>query len=176
MEISLKNLADPKKRLLIGILVIVIGAVCLCGQGLYSGVTRESCVAVEATYDSFRYPASSKDKTTTRQPYLSFSDYDSELSIHPSCVTYEMEKDLQDLPSGTKMKFLIDEETRTIYELEVAGKMWLDFDTAREKINTNMKIIDYIGYAALPLGVICFVSGLIGIALKKRKTSPDTGL
>ena len=167
MEFSLdfKSFAEPKKRLVIGILFVVLGAVCIFGQGWYSGVTRENCIQVEAIFEDCKYH-SIDDGIDNNNIFLVFEDYGSDLDIHPSYADDRLTQRLFDLPSGTKMKLLVNEKTNEIYELEVSDELWLDFDTAKQKIDKNLTIVKYVGFVFLPIGAICVITAIIGL-LKK---------
>lgn len=64
------------------------------------------------------------------------------------------------------MKLLVNEKTNEIYELEVSDELWLDFDTAKQKIDKNLTIVKYVGFVFLPIGAICVITAIIGL-LKK---------
>lgn len=167
MEISLdlKSFADPKKRLVLGILLLALGAVCILGQDWYSGVTRENCIQVEAVFEDCKYH-SIDDGADVNDIYLVFEDYGSNLDIHSSCADDRLTQRLFDLQSGTKMKLLVNETTNEIYELEVDGELWLDFDRAKEKIDKNVTIVKYVGFAFLPIGAVCLITGVIALIWK----------
>ena len=171
LSFDAKSIADPKKRLVMGILFLILGVVSIFGQDWYSGVTRESCTQVEAVFKDCKY-YSHDGGINTNNIYLTFEDYASNLDIHPSCADDRLTQRLYDLPSGTKMKLLINENTNNIYELEVAGDIWLDFDTAKEKIDKNVTIVKYVGFVLFPLGIICLITAVIALlwkAIVRRK-------
>lgn len=165
LSFDLKSLADPKKRLVIGILFLVLGAVSILGQDWYSGVTRENCIQVEAVFEDCKYH-SIEEGIDVNNIYLVFEDYGSNLDIHSSCADDRLTQKLFDLKSGTKMKLLVNEKTNEIYELEVEGELWLDFGTAKEKIDKNVTIVKYVGFVALPIGAICFITAVIDLLWK----------
>ena len=164
MEFSLdfKSFAEPKKRLVLGILLLALGAVCILGQDWYSGVTRENCIQVETVFEECKYH-SIEEGIDTNNIYLVFEDYGSNLDIHSSCADDRLTQKLFDLKSGTKMKLLVNETTNEIYELEVDGELWLDFDTSKEKIDKNVTIVKYVGFVVLPIGAICIITAVIAL-------------
>jgi len=164
-SLDLKSIAEPKKRLVLGLLFLVLGAVCVFGQDWYSGVTRESCKYVEAVFEECKFHTLDEGKNN-HDIYLVFEDYGSNLDIHSSCADDQLTQRLFDLPSGTKMNLLVNEKTNEIYELEVEGDIWLDFDTAKEKIDKNVMIVKYAGFVALPIGAICFITAVFALVWK----------
>ena len=165
LSFDLRSLANPKKRLVMGILFLVLGAVCVLGQDWYSGVTRENSTQVEAVFEDCKYHSQDRG-INTNDIYLVFEDYGSNLDIHPSCADDQLTQRLFDLPSGTKMKLLVNETTNEIYELEVAGDIWLDFDTAKQKIDKNVTIVKYVGFVFLPIGAVCLITVVIALIWK----------
>ena len=164
-SLDLKSFAEPKKRLVIGILLFALGAVCILGQDWYAGVTKESCKQVEAVFKDCKYH-SVEEGRDVNDIYLVFEDYGTNLDVHPSCADERLTQRLFDLQPGAKMKLLANEKTGEIYELEVEGDIWLDFDTAKEKIDNNVMIVKYAGFAALSIGGIFFITALIALIRK----------
>ena len=173
ISIDLSSLLEPKKRLLIGILLIVLGAMAM-GRDANSGVTREDCIQVEAIFKDCKYYASSNKGMDSNDIYLVFKDYTSNLDIHSSCADDRLTQRLFDLESGTKMRLLVNQKNLTVFELEVEGDIWLDFDTAKEKIEKNLSIVRYVGKGLGVAGIICFITAIFSLlrdVLKHKKNS-----
>jgi len=157
-----RSLMDPKKRLLLGILLLVIGVACVLGHTWNAGVSRDNCITVEAIFDDCKY-RTIDEATDSNSIYLTFQDYSSNLDIHPSCANDMLTQDLMELRAGTKMQLVVNEETRHIYELKVAGETWLSFEEAMEKIGRNMILVKNLGYAALAAGAICLLTAIVSL-------------
>lgn len=173
-SIDLSSILEPKKRLLMGILFIVFGVIAVWGKDGNSGVTREDCIRVEAVFKDCRYYASGGDGIDTNDIYLVFEDYNSNLYLHSSCANDRLTQRLFDLKAGAKMRLLVNERTNTVYELEVEGDTWLDFDTAKEKIENNLNILGHVGKVLFVAGIICFITALFSLirdVLKRNKNS-----
>lgn len=174
MEFSfdVKSLTDPKKRLLLGILLLAVGVFCMIGPGRSSGVTREDCVTLMVTFDDCKYHSGDKG-LDSNSIYLTFRDYSDHLDIHPSCADDKLTQDLMELRSGTKMQIVVSEETRHIYELSVDGEKWLNFDEAIKKIDKNMVMLKYFGYVAMAAGALFGLTGILPLLFEvlKRKES-----
>jgi len=164
-ELSGENLKNPKRRFAIGILICIISILAIFAPKLYSGATRETCVTVEAVFDKCKINSSSDQN----KYYLKFEDITDTYNIHPSCEDKELMNDLFNLKSGAKMKLLVYEKTGNIYELEVNGEKWLDFEYAKKKIDNNIKYVSYVGYACCAVGVICVVSSLFALIFRRKK-------
>lgn len=162
MEFSFdfNSLREPKKRLLLSILLLAIGAFCMVGLDWNDGVTRDNCVTLEVTFDDCKYH-SIDDAIDSNSIYLTFQDYSTNLDIHASCANDRLTQDLMELRSGTKMKLVVNEDTRHIYELSVDGETWLAFDDAIKKISNNMVFGKYIGYAAMAAGALCLLTVIV---------------
>ena len=158
---GLRDLLDPMKRLIMGVLLIALGIFCMIGKNWYQGMERSDCAVVEATFDDCKYHSDSDGGIDVNSVYLTFDDYGSDLDIHTSCAGDELIERLMDLKSGAKMKLLVHEKTKIIYELKVNGETWLDFDDARASIEKNNNIITIVGYIMLGLGVIFAISAII---------------
>ena len=157
---GLRDLADPMKRLVMGILLLALGVFCQIGKDWYQGVDRSTCTEVEATFDDCKY-RSIDGAVDANSIYLTFEDYSRDVDIHSSCADDELTQRLMELKSGTKMKLLVHEKTNLAYELKVNGEIWLDFDDARVSIEKNNNIITIVGYIMLGLGVIFAISAII---------------
>jgi len=170
MEFSFdfKSLKSPKKRLLLGVLLLAIGIVCASTHTWNSQVTREKCVWVEATFKSCKFH-SLDNAIDANSIFLTFTDYANNLDIHSSCANDRLTQDLMELESGTDMRLLVNEENYFIYELEVAGETWLSFDEAIEKIEKNMIIVMYTGYVLLAFGAILFLSAIVSFIKEPGK-------
>ena len=170
MELSfdLKSLKSPRRRLLLAILLLVIGIVCISRHTWNSQVTREKCVWVEATYKECKFH-SLDSATDANSIYLTFTDYASNLDIHSSCADDRLTQALMELDSGTKMRLLVNEENRFIYELEVGGDIWLSFEEVMKKIEKNMTIVMYVGYALLAIGSVLFLTSIYSLVKEPRK-------
>lgn len=179
MEFSfdLQTLKEPKKMLLLGILLLVIGAFMFVGLDWNDGVRRDNCVVLEVTFDDCKYH-SLDDSVDSNSIYLTFQDYSTNLDIHPSCADDKLTQDLMELRSGTKMKLVASEETLHIYELSVEGETWLAFDDAMRKISNNMVLGKYIGYVAMTVGAVFVLTGIVSslwVAIKRRKLDNRSG-
>ncbi len=163
----LRDLADSKKRFVMGVLLIALGLFCMIGKDWYQRVERTDCTVVEATFDDCKY-RSNHDGIDVKSVYLTFVDYSSDFDIHTSCAEKEFIQRLMNLKSGTKMKLLAHEKTGIIYELKVNGETWLDFDDARSSIEKNNNTITIVGYIMLGLGAIFAISAIIPCALRKN--------
>lgn len=173
MEFSFdfNSLKEPKKRLLLGIILLAFGIACLAGKEWSANETRDKCVAVEATFDECKYRSGAKG-TDLNSIYLTFTDYDDDLDIHSSCTGDGLIQDLMDLKSGTKMQLMVNEETRYIYDLKVLGETWLSIDDSVQKIGENMLILRYIGYVLLVAGglfVLSFIVPLVWTKINKKQ-------
>ncbi len=158
---GLRDLLDPMKRLIMGVLLIALGIFCMIGRNWYQGMERSDCAVVEATFDDCKYRSDGDGGIDVNSVYLTFDDYSSDLDIHTSCADNELIERLMDLKSGAKMKLLVHEKTGIIYELKVNGETWLDFDDARSSIEKNNNIITIVGYIMLGLGVVFAISAII---------------
>ena len=173
MEFSFdfNSLKEPKKRLLLGIILLAFGIVCLAGKEWSATEARDKCVAVEATFDECKYRSGAKG-TDLKSIYLTFTDYDDDLDIHSSCTGDGLIQDLMDLKSGTKMQLMVNEETRYIYDLKVLGETWLSIDDSVQKIGENMLILRNIGYVLLVAGglfVLSFIVPLVWTKINKKQ-------
>ena len=173
MELSydLQCLKEPKKMLGLGILLLAIGAFMFVGLDWNDGVTRENCVMMELTLDDCKYRSGDKG-LDSNSIYLTFRDYSDHLDIHSSCADDKLTQDLMELRSGTKMKLVVSEETRHIYEISVDGETWLTFEDAIKKINNNMEFGKYIGCVTLAVGTVFVLTVLVSVlwsAFKKKK-------
>lgn len=155
MEFSFdfQSLKEPKKLLFLGILLLAIGAFMFVGLDWNDGVTRENCITLEATLEDCKYRSGDKG-LDSNSIYLTFRDYSDHLDIHSSCANDKLTQDLMALRSGTKMRLVVSEETRCIYEISVNGETWLTFEDAIKKINNNMEFGKCIGYVALAMGAV----------------------
>ena len=162
-----KDLANPKKRLLLGILLIVLGVFCMMAKGWYIDVAREDCTSVEAIFDDCKY-RSGNHGIEVNSIYLTF-DYSSDLDIHPSCASNELTEKLMNLKSGTKMELIVYEKTLTVYEIKVADKIWLAFDDACKKIENNYSIIRYVAYGFLAVGVVFVITFIVSMCFFEKK-------
>ena len=169
MEFSfdLKSLKSPKKRLLLGVLLLVIGIICALGHTWNSQVTRDNCIMLEATFQECKFHTidSAIDSNSI---YLTFTDYSSNLDIHSSCADDRLTQALMELEAGTRMRLLVNEENYFIYELEVVGETWLSFDEAITKIEKNMTIVMYAGYALLAMGSVLFLTAIYSLVKEPR--------
>ncbi|MBQ8847039.1 MAG: hypothetical protein IJ006_07830 [Lachnospiraceae bacterium] len=122
MEFSFdfQSLKEPKKLLFLGILLLAIGAFMFVGLDWNDGVTRENCITLEATLEDCKYRSGDKG-LDSNSIYLTFRDYSDHLDIHSSCANDKLTQDLMALRSGTKMRLVVSEETRCIYEISVNG-------------------------------------------------------
>ncbi|MBQ8798840.1 MAG: hypothetical protein IJZ55_04670 [Lachnospiraceae bacterium] len=175
MEFSFdfRSLKDPKKRLLLGVLLLAVGIFCMVGLDWNSDVTRENCVEMVVTFDDCKYH-SVDGGWDSNSIYLTFQDYSDNLDIHSSCANDRLTQDLMELKSGTKMRIVMNEETRHIYELEVDGSTWLGFEDAINKIEKNMVALEYLGYAALAAGALVFTVTVISLAFEAIKKKIDS--
>lgn len=173
MEIpmDLKSMANPVHRLIVGILFAVLGILCVTGQDMYSGITRESCTQVTAVFKDCKYRSTQSDHISNNI-YLIFEDYD-DLDIHSSCAGDELIQKLFDLEKGAVMEMLITD--KNIYELKVNGETWLDFNTAKASMEGNLRALKYVGYVFIPFGALCAVTAVIHFivraAVKTKKKS-----
>ncbi len=170
MEFSLdkQTFADPKKRLLIGVLMIIICIVFFKIGVLQMGVSREECLQVEATLDECKSRSSQTDQGGFTY-YLTFEDHDREYTIHSSCDRGDLIDKLLALRSGAEIGLLVDEPTGIIYELEVNGELWLSFDDAKKQIEQNMKIGSYIVYVCMAVGAVCIISAGVSFVMGRKK-------
>lgn len=157
-----ESLKDPRKRFLLGILLLAIGVACVLGHTWNAGVARENCIMVEATFDDCKYH-SIDGGMDAKSIYLTFQDYPMNLDIHSSCANDRLTQTLMELKSGTKMQLVVNERTRHIYELKVAGETWLSFEEAVEKIGNNMILVKNIGYVALTAGAIFLLTVIVSL-------------
>ena len=164
MELSydLQCLKEPKKMLGLGILLLAIGAFMFVGLDWNDGVTRENCVTMELTLDDCKYRSGDKG-LDSNSIYLTFRDYSDNLDIHSSCANDELTEALMKLRSGTKMRLVVSEETRCIYEISVNGETWLTFEDAIKKINNNMEFGRCIGYVSLAVGAVFTLTVLVSL-------------
>ena len=164
MEFSFdfQSLKEPKKLLFLGILLLAIGAFLFVGLGWNDGVTRENCITLEATLEDCKYRSGDKG-LDSNSIYLTFRDYSDDLDIHSSCANDKLTQDLMKLRSGTKLRIVMSEETRYIYEISVGGETWLTFEDAIEKINNNMEFGKCIGYVALAVGAVFTLTVLVSL-------------
>ena len=164
MEFSFdfRSLMDPKKRLFLGLLLLVIGIGCVLANTQDTKVTRDNCVTMDVTFDDCKF-RSLDESIDSNSIYLTFKDYTTDLDIHPSCANDRLTEDLMDLRSGTKMQIVVNEDTRRIYELKVAGETWLSFDEAIEKIDNNMNLLDKVSYAILIAGALCLLTVVVSV-------------
>ncbi len=169
---DIKDLANPKKRLLLGLLLIVLAVFCIIGKNWYVSVDREDCTSVEAIFDDCKY-RSGNHGIEVNSIYLTFDDYGSDLDIHPSCASNELTEQLMNLKSGTKMELMVYEKTLTVYEIKVADKIWLAFDDACKKIENNYSIIRYVAYVFLVAGIVLLISCIVSLFLNTEKESID---
>lgn len=174
MEFSLdkQTIADPKKRFLFGVLMVVICIGCYFVANSFFGVTRESCLQVDATFDQCKSRSSQTSQGSITY-YLTFEDHDNEYTIHPSCEEGHLIEDLLDLRSGAAVRLLIDESSQTIYELEVNGKLWLAFDDAKKQIEANIQLGLYIIYVCFAVGAVCIISSIISFLFFKKKKQQE---
>ena len=168
---GLRDLADPKKRMIMGVLLIALGLFCMIGKNWYQGMERTDCVEVEATFDECKYRSDADGGIDVNSIYLTFDDYGSDLDIHSSCTKGKLTERLMNLKSGTKMKLLVHEKTGIIYELKVDGETWLDFDDARNSIEKNNNIITIVGYIMLGLGAVFTISAIIPFVFRKKTSN-----
>lgn len=170
MEFSFdfKSLKSPKRRLLLGILLLVVGIICVSRHTWNFQVTRENCALIEATYKECKFH-SLDSATDANSIYLTFTDYVSNLDIHSSCADDRLTQALMDLESGTKMRLLANEANHFIYELEVGGDTWLSFEEAITKIEKNMTIVMYAGYALLAMGSVLFLTAIYSLVKEPRR-------
>lgn len=170
MELSfdLKSLKSPRRRLVLAILLLVIGIVCVSRHTWNSQVTREKCALVEATFEDCKFHILD-NATDYNSIYLTFTDYATDLYIHTSCADDRLTQALMELDSGTKMRLLVNEENRFIYELEVAGDTWLSFEEVMTKVEKNMTIVMYAGYALLAMGSVLFLTAIYSLVKESRK-------
>ena len=75
----------------------------------------------------------------------------------------KLTQDLMELRSGTKMRLVVSEETRCIYEISVNGETWLTFEGAIKKINNNMEFGRCIGYVSLAVGAVFTLTVLVSL-------------
>lgn len=173
MEVSfdLQILKEPKKMLFLGILLLGIGVFMFVGLDWNDGVTRENCITLEATFDDCKYRSGEKG-LNSNSIYLTFRDYSDALDIHSSCADDKLTQDLMELRSGTKMRIVVNEETRYIYEISVNGETWLAFDDAMGKISNNMAFGKNIGCLALAIGAVFCLTVVVSAlwsAFEKKK-------
>jgi len=83
---GLRDLAAPKKRMIMGVLLIALGLFCMIGKNWYQGMERTDCVEVEATFDECKYRSDADGGIDVNSIYLTFDDYGSDLDIHSSCT------------------------------------------------------------------------------------------
>lgn len=165
---GLKDLVDPMKRLVMGILLLALGIFCQIGKDWYQGVERSTCTEVEATFDDCKY-RSVDGAVDANSIYLTFEDYSRDVDIHSSCADDELTQRLMELKSGTKMKLLVHEKNNLAYEIKVNGETWLDFDEARSEIKKNNNVITIVGYVMLGIGAVFAVSGFVPMFFGKRR-------
>ncbi len=169
MEIPLtvENLSKPWFRAIIGVVIIIAGIFFTNATDIYSDVTRESCIEGEGTIYDLR--VDSMQGNGKRGMWIIFDDYEQSLNIHASCssdelvtIMYKLEKE------KTRLKFLHGAENGNIYELWADGKQLLDFETSKKKINNNVSMIVYVGYAFIPIGALLFISSFIKFKKKEN--------
>ena len=170
MEFSfdLESLKSPKRRLILAILLLGIGIICVLRHTWNSQITSEKCTLIEATFKDCKYHSLS-NSIDASSIYLTFTDYDTNLDIHSSCANDRLTQALMELDSGTKMRLLVNEENRHIYELEVAGETWLSFEEAMTKIEKNMTIVMYAGYVFLTMGSVLFLTSINSLLKEQKK-------
>ncbi|MBE6846660.1 MAG: hypothetical protein IJC75_03730 [Oscillospiraceae bacterium] len=171
MELSLnkETLADPKKRLLIGVLTIIICLVAIHISGLYAGVTKESCMEIQGKFEECK-SRSSQTSTGDVSYYLMLEEQGSDYAIHASCEDGVLIEDLLKLRAGAPVRLLVDEPTGTVYEIEVRGEMWLSFEDAQKQIGGNMKLIKYMVYIFMAVGAVCVVTAVGAFLFRKKET------
>ncbi|MBQ7004310.1 MAG: hypothetical protein IJN11_08020 [Oscillospiraceae bacterium] len=174
MEFSLnkETFANPLKRFLFGVLILIISIVVVFVSGQYAGVTKENCLQVEAVFDKCK-SRSSQTSEGHFTYYLVLEDNPSEYIIHPSFEHSHLVGDLLALRSGTPVTLLVDEKSGTIYELVVDGETWLPFDEAKKSIDKNMVLARYIAYVCAGVGGICILSAGVSALFLKKKRTPD---
>ncbi len=177
MEFTLdkQTITDPKKRFFFGVVAVIVGIVFIFVSDFYSGVSRENCLQVEATFDQCK-SRSSQSSQGGFTYYLTFEDHDNDYTIHPSCHRGHLIEDLLKLRSGASARLLIDENSGIIYELEVDGKIWLSFDDAKKQIDNNMQMAHYIAYAFFAMGAVCIISSGISFIFFRKKKSQENEL
>lgn len=168
-SIGVRDLANPWKRLIFGLLLIALGSFCVIGKNWYVGVDRADCISVEAIFDDCKY-RSVDGGIDTNSIYLTFDDYGSNLDIHPSCASNILTDKLMHLKSGTKMNLMVYEKTLTVYEIKVNNEIWLDFDDACKKIENNYSIIGYVAYVFLAAGVLLVITFFVTLFLGKKES------
>ena len=171
-EFTAENLSKPWFRLIVGIILVLAGIFCLTNIDMYSGITRESCTEVEVTLYEMRVDISD-GRTENQDIRLIFDDYDINLDIHSSCMTDKLMSDMLTLEKGSKMTILHSDKNSSIYELRVNGEVWLDFETAREKIDRNITFVKYAGYVMIPVGVVFIISVAVTAIIKKGKSKAE---
>ena len=173
MEIPLtaENLSKPWFRAVIGIILVIAGFFFTDADGVYKDVTRESCVEGEGTLYDLR--VDSLKGNTIRGMWLIFDDYEQSLTIHASCSSDELISTMYKLKKDkTKLSFVHATDNGCIYELWANGEKLLDFETSKEKINNNVSLIKYVGYAFIPLGAVLFLTSFI--KFKKKGTDAQS--
>ena len=161
-----ENLSKPWFRALIGVIFIVAVFFCLTSDGVYSGITRESCIEGEGTIYDLR--VDSLNGSAKRGMWLVFDDYEQSLTIHSSCSSDELVSAMYEIKKdGTRLRFL-HSEGGTIYELWADGKQLLNFETSREKVDENIAIVKYLGYVLLPVGAVFLISSFIKFNKKEN--------
>lgn len=168
---GLRDLADPKKRLIMGVMFIALGVFCVIGKGWYNGIERTDCVMVDVTFDDCKYRSDGDGGIDVHNVYLTFDDYSSDLDIHSSCANDKLIEKLMNLKSGTNMKLLINDKTKTVYEIKVGGEIWLDFEDAKEAIEKNINIIQIVAYVLLVVGVVLIISATIPLIFRKKTSN-----
>ncbi len=167
-SIGLRDLVNPWKRLAVGVLLIVFAIFCIVGKKWYIDVDKEDCVSITATFHDWKYHSGS-DGMDVNRINLRFDDYASDVEIHSSCLSKELSDCVTNLKSGTKMELMVYEKTLTAYEIKVDGTSWLAFDDACKMIENNYKIISYVAYVLLPVGIILVISCIVSLFLLKKK-------
>mgnify|MGYP005606680245 CR=1 FL=1 len=76
MEFTLdkQTITDPKKRFFFGVVAVIVGIVFIFVSDFYSGVSRENCLQVEATFDQCK-SRSSQSSQGGFTYYLTFEDH-----------------------------------------------------------------------------------------------------
>ena len=164
---GLRDLVDPRKRLIMAVLLMALGLFCWIGKDWYQGVDRSDCLVVEATFDDCKY-RSIDGAIDSNSIYLTFKDYSHNIDLRSSCADDNLTQRLMELKSGTKMKLLVYEKTNLAYEIKVNGDTWLDFNDARDYIRKNNDLITIVGCIMLGIGAILVVSSIVSLAIGRH--------
>ncbi len=158
IKLSLKN-----SLIIILVAGLIIGTVFVFGMSFWNAtVTRDDCISVEATYESYKITYSDG---LPQEIIVNFQDYEQQI-IDGVIIDETLISKLDNIETDSKVFLLIHPNSNTILEFITTGESIVEFENAMSNLNSERKAFVVIGSF---LYVGAFASAIKLITMRKKK-------